>query len=92
MQNGYCNYFVTGLWHYKSYRLYLILIMGLAILANTLVRATLSIGMVCMVNTTHATDGKNVTAVQSDCDVSDVAYDDYGVSFLVTCRCRVDGL
>jgi len=42
----------TGFWHYRSYRFYMSIIMGLCIFANMLVRATLSIGMVCMVNTT----------------------------------------
>lgn len=48
---NYCLPFL-GFWTIKSFRLYLTLIFGFAVLANAFIRNTLSMSMVCMINTT----------------------------------------
>lgn len=66
--------------------------MGICIFANTIVRATLSIGMVCMVNTTavnaksdgvdlsNVTNGSDIQSEPGQCDSSSLGSEDYGVS------------
>lgn len=43
---------IVGFWHLRTFRLHLAIVLCCAMLANALVRNTLSMAMVCMVNTT----------------------------------------
>lgn len=73
-------------WSFKSVRLFLALTFCLAVLANALIQNTLSMAMVCMVNSSYVQQPNKSTHMddKSDCPAINSEKEEYDVNILHT--------